>query len=286
MNVFRKITTGVGAVALLCFSFYYTAMAAKFLRGNDELMLEIKSVSTTYETGAIDASFNGDEMIPGLAGQKVDYDKSYSKMKNYGILNESDLVFTSVEPNSSIENVYDKYIVKGNDAKKAVALVFLVTDETYLEEINNILLTNDVPATFFLESNYIKNNKDFVKDLSVTNEIEPLGSSATYDKETILYDVSLIETITDLPAKYCFTKYANSDTLKVCSNYQLQTVRPTILTGNYPLTKIKNNLTNGAIISFDMTSIVRKELSVSINYIRQKGYDFLTLSELLSEEMK
>ena len=132
----------------------------------------------------------------------------------------------------------------------------------------------------------IKNNKDFVKDLSVTNEIEPLGSSATYDKETILYDVSLIETITDLPAKYCFTKYANSDTLKVCSNYQLQTVRPTILTGNYPLTKIKNNLTNGAIISFDMTSIVRKELSVSINYIRQKGYDFLTLSELLSEEMK
>ena len=75
-------------------------------------------------------------------------------------------------------------------------------------------------------------------------------------------------------------------TLKVCSNYQLQTVRPTILTGNYPLTKIKNNLTNGAIISFDMTSIVRKELSVSINYIRQKGYDFLTLSELLSEEMK
>ncbi len=195
-------------------------------------------------------------------------------------------MFTSVEPNSSIENVYDKYIVKGNDAKKAVALVFLVTDETYLEEINNILLTNDVPATFFLESNYIKNNKDFVKDLSVTNEIEPLGSSATYDKETILYDVSLIETITDLPAKYCFTKYANSDTLKICSNYQLQTVRPTILTGNYPLTKIKNNLTNGAIISFDMTSIVRKELSVSINYIRQKGYDFLTLSELLSEEMK
>lgn len=286
MNVFRKITTGVGAVALLCFSFYYTAMAAKFLRGNDELMLEIKSVASTYETGAIDASFNDDEMIPGLAGQKVDYDKSYSKMKNYGILNESDLVFTSVEPNSSIENVYDKYIVKGNDAKKAVALVFLVTDETYLEEINNILLTNDVPATFFLESNYIKNNKDFVKDLSVTNEIEPLGSSATYDKETILYDVSLIETITDLPAKYCFTKYANSDTLKICSNYQLQTVRPTILTGNYPLTKIKNNLTNGAIISFDMTSIVRKELSVSINYIRQKGYDFLTLSELLSEEMK
>lgn len=286
MNVFRKITTGVGAVALLCFSFYYTAMAAKFLRGNDELMLEIKSVASTYETGAIDASFNGDEMIPGLAGQKVDYDKSYSKMKNYGILNELDLVFTSVEPNSSIENVYDKYIVKGNDAKKAVALVFLVTDETYLEEINNILLTNDVPATFFLESNYIKNNKDFVKDLSVTNEIEPLGSSATYDKETILYDVSLIETITDLPAKYCFTKYANSDTLKVCSDYQLQTVRPTILTGNYPLTKIKNNLTNGAIISFDMTSIVRKELSVSINYIRQKGYDFLTLSELLSEEMK
>lgn len=284
--MFRKITTGIGAVALLCFSFYYTALAAKFLRGNDELMLEIKSVASTYETGAIDASFHGDEMIPGLAGQKVDYDKSYSKMKNYGILNESDLVFTSVEPNTSIENVYDKYIVKGNDAKKAVALVFLVTDETYLEEINNILLTNDVPATLFLESNYIKNNKEYVKDLSVTNEIEPLGSAATYDKESILYDISLIETITDLPAKYCFTKYANSDTLKVCSNYQLQTVRPTILTGNYPLTKIKNNLTNGAIISFDMTSIVRKELSVSIHYIRQKGYDFLTLSELLSEEMK
>lgn len=286
MNVFRKITTGIGAIALLCFSFYYTALTAKFLRGNDELMLEIKSVAATYETGAIDASFQGDEMIPGLAGQKVDYDKSYSKMKSYGILNESDLVFTSVEPNSSIANVYDKYIVKGNDAKKAVALVFLVTDETYLKEISNILLTNDVPATLFLESNYIKNNKDFVKELSITNEIEPLGSAATYDTETILYDISLIETITDLPAKYCFTKYANSDTLKVCSNYQLQTVRPTILTGNYPLTKIKNNLTNGAIISFDMTSIVRKELSVSINYIRQKGYSFMTLSELLSEEMK
>lgn len=282
----HKITTGIGAIALLCFSFYYTSMAAKFLRSNDALMLEIKKVATTYETSAIDASFQGEDMIPGMAGQKVDYDKSYSNMKNNGILNESDLVFTSVEPNMSIENRYDKYIVKGNDAKKAVALVFLVTDETYLTEINQILLENDVPATFFLTSDYIKDNQQYVKDLAITNEIEPLGSASTYDKETILYDVSLIETITNLPAKYCFTKYANSDTLNVCSSYQLQTVRPTILTGNYPLTKIKNNLTNGAIISFDMTSIVRKELSVSIHYIRQKGYDFLTLTELLSEETK
>lgn len=282
----KKAITYIGAIIVTLVSFYYTNMVSMMFKNNDELMSSIKSVASNYEEPVYDASFNGDTMIPGLAGKKVNLNKSYNVMKNIGFLSESDLVMTTVAPAVSINNVYDKYIIQGNENIKSVGLVFLVTDSSFLNSILNILKENEVTATIFVETDFAENNKDLIKKLSIDFEIETLGKNATYNKNNMLYDISLIEVLTKIEPKYCFTKYASSDTLNICSNLNMYTVRPTILTGNYPLTKIKNNIKNGAIISFDMTSVVKKELSVSINYIKQKGYKLETLSNLLSEEEK
>ena len=63
----------------------------------------------------------------------------------------------------------------------------------------------------------------------------------------------------------------------------MYTVRPTILTGSYPFSSVKKNLTKGAIIHFDLTPSTVKELSTIISYIHQKGYRIEILSNLLSE---
>ena len=47
---------------------------------------------------------------------------------------------------------------------------------------------------------------------------------------------------------------------------------------------IKEKITNGSIISFDMNNSLEQELPVIINYINSKGYSIVSLPKLLSEE--
>ena len=52
---------------------------------------------------------------------------------------------------------------------------------------------------------------------------------------------------------------------------------------NY-MKNIKEKITNGSIISFDMNNSLEQELPVIINYINSKGYSIVSLPKLLSEE--
>ena len=56
-----------------------------------------------------------------------------------------------------------------------------------------------------------------------------------------------------------------------------------IITSTFPYKEVKNHVTSGSIISFSNSINIIRELPSIINYLNQKGYDLVTLIQLLDE---
>ena len=65
----------------------------------------------------------------------------------------------------------------------------------------------------------------------------------------------------------------------MCSKNKMYTIIPSI---DKSYSDIKSNIKNGSIIMVNNI----KELDVIVNYINSKGYNIVSLGELLSEEIK
>ena len=61
------------------------------------------------------------------------------------------------------------------------------------------------------------------------------------------------------------------------------TIRPIEISDKSPLVDIKKNLNSGSILSLNINSQVRKELSTIIIYIKSKGLEIDTLEKHLLE---
>lgn len=284
--MFKKYTSYLGVLVLALFSFYYTDKAVDIVKRNDPIMKKILSNASNYYIDPVSAIINGDEISSGINGQKVNIEKSYQKMKNINTYNETMLVFDEVIPNVTITNEFDKYIVGGNESKMQVSLVFKVSDNYYIDYVNDILLDKNCLATFFIDGNVVENNMGQVLELSRNgNQIENLGYDGSYSNNKIGWTNNMIASLTDSDTRFCYTDYKNSNIIDLCSKYNMYTVKPTISVDKYPFSTVKNNLNNGSIISFNLNDITIKELPSIISYIKQKGYDIVTLTNLINEEM-
>lgn len=282
----KKYTSYLGVLVLACFSFYYTDKAVDIVKRNDPIMKSIIANEEKFYIDPMSAIIDKDEMMIGMNGKKVNIDKSYQNMKKINSYSESMLVFDEVIPNINLNNNYDKYIISGNLSLSRIALIFKVDDISYIEQINNILLNKGIVSTFFIDGNIIENNMDKVLELASNgNEIENLGYDGTYSIDKFAWTNNMISSLTNQDTKFCYTDYKNSSILDLCSNYKMHTIKPTISITNYPFNTIKRELENGSIISFNLNDTVIKELPAIISYIKQKGYDLVTLEQLINENL-
>lgn len=282
----KKYTSYLGVLVLACFSFYYTDKAVDIVKRNDPIMKNILANSDNYYIDPVSALINGDEITVGMNGKKVNVDKSYQNMKKIDEYDEVMLVFDEVIPDISLINSFDKYIVAGNVSKNQVALVFKVDDSYYVNTVNNILLDKDVLATFFMDGSVVEDNMDQVLEL-VSNgyEIENLGYDGSYNLDRFGWTNNMISALTNEDTKFCYTDYKNSNILDLCSNHNMYTIKPTISVNSYPFSTVKNELESGSIISFNLNETTLKELPSIISYIKQKGFELVTLDELISENL-
>ena len=272
-------------ILLSIFSFYYTNQVINIIRNSDPIMKDIKKNSAKFSKKALDASIEGNYIIPGVNGIKVDNNKSYSKMKNYGKYNENLLVFKEEEPVISVDDVYDKFMVSGNSNKREVSLIFIIRRDDDISSLLNILLQNNVNVTFFMDGLFIENNQDLVKDLVDNNhEVEILSYNGNYQRKYFREVINILEELTNKKANYCYTEYSNKEVLNLCRNLSLHTIIPSINIKKRPYNTVKEELKNGSIISLLNNDYIIGELSTTIKYIKQKGYSIVTLEELLNEE--
>ena len=141
---------------LSVFSMYYTNFSINLLRQKDPIMQEIKEKKANYEEKYIDAKIVDNTIIPGKYGKKVNVNKSYSNMERYGAYNEILTVMEEVKPSISIEDTFDKYIEKGNNTNKNVALIFLYDDN--ISKINGIIQKKHIPINIFIDGIYLEGN--------------------------------------------------------------------------------------------------------------------------------
>lgn len=281
----KRIFQPLLVILLLLFSFYYTEKSIELIRETDPIMAQIKSTTDKYQVKSTNAQVIGDKIIPGKTGQTIDYEESYTKMKQYGTYNEALTTLKEVQPTISVDDYYDKYIVSGNNETKKVALVFKITTTTTPHQIINILKNTTTKATLFIDGLFLENNIDYIKTLQ-DFELELLSYDNKYEEIYFNSSLNYLNSITKKEARYCYSDYDQKEVIELCEKLKLHTILPTIKVGNHPYSKIKEKLTNSAIISIPINQTAEVELPSTINYLKSRGYSLVTLEELLSESLE
>lgn len=280
----KKLVKGFFILLLSLFSFYYTNKSIELVREQDPIMKTIRSTSNKYNTEAVNAKIKDNTIIPGLSGKEIDYNKTYTKMKQYGVYNEILTTLKEVEPTVSIDDYYDKYVISGNPEKKSIALVFKVENKSP-KEIINILKNNEVYATFFIDGYFLENNTKEITSM-MDNELELLSYNKDYDEIFFSSSKDYLESLINKDLKYCFSEEEKEEVINLCQKLKLHTIVPTIQIKKSLYQEIKDNLTNSAIISVPISENTKKELDLTIKYIKSRGYSIETLEELLSENLE
>lgn len=280
----KKFFSFCGAFVLICFSFYYTDSAVDIIKRNDPIMKEIEKANEELQLEPVNAILQDSYIIPGISGTKINLDKSYEKMKNYGSYHSSLLVFEEVIPSITIQNYYDSYIKSANPKDRKVSLIFTLKNTSYLEELLSILSDENVRATFFLDTTIFSSSIDALRLLKFHfHQIESFGENGKYATSILKEDERRLKNIGKYHLSYCFTEQENNEVLSTCKKEKLHTILPSINDVNYPATAIKRNLENGSIIHLTNNNATMRELKASIQYIYQKGYQIVPLEELLQE---
>lgn len=268
-------------IILLLFSFFYTNKSISIIRNQDPLMKEIIKNKNKFEIKSVNAIVKENTIIPGKQGKEVDLEKTYTKMKQYGTYNEALTVLKETKPTISIEDNYDKLITSGNKENKNISLIFKVEKDTNINKLQSILNYHNIQVTFFIDGLYIENNN--INNLS-NHQIELLSYNNTIDEITFSSALSYLSYKTNKSPKYCLED--NNNIINLCKELKLHTIRPTIIIKKDPYKELKNNLSNSSIILVPINNQIYESLSTSILYIKSKGYNFLTLSDLLSENLE
>lgn len=280
----KKLLRPFLIILLVGFSFFYTDKSVDLIRESDPLMKQIKNTNYKYQQEPKNAKIEGDTIVPGITGKEIDYDETYTRMKNYGTYNEALTTLKEIKPDLSIDDIYDKFIISGNEEKKSISLVFKVEETTNINQIVNLLNKENIKATFFIDGIYLEKNYNNLHSL-LSHELEILSYNNTYDPITFASSLSYLSSITNKDAKYCYAEYDNKEVIELCQKFKMHTIIPTIQVKKNPYTEIKDKLTNSAIISIPINNLIIDETKVAIDYLKTKGYTFKTLEDLLSEQI-
>lgn len=278
----KNIIQVLGIVLLFLMSIFYTEEAVVVVRQLDDMMIEINKIKDKYKIEPIDAIITNDSIIPGLEGREVDENKSYLNMKRIGEFNENLLEYKIIKPKISLQNNFQKYIISGNLKKNTVSLLFIVDLEDDVYSIEEILNEKNIKASFFVNEDWIDKNNVALNKLS--NE-HILGVNVKNIEKNFTWINTVIKELNNQKNNYCYLEEKNKDSLNLCSKYKNYTIIPNIVVKNNPLKEVKENLVNGAIISFKINDVVIDELSTIINYISAKGYNIVSLEEHLNEKI-
>ncbi len=228
--------------------FIYSEKTMLVVREYDDIMIKIKEVEKAKEMKPIEATIKNNTIIPGISGYKTDINKSYLKMKEYGKYNENLFVYKKVLPKKILKNNKDKYIISGNTSKKEVSLVLLI-DQKYISKLPDIKL-----------------------NLFPKQKIESTNTRGYYKYDDWLHSTYKANHI---KVEYCFND-------PECFKNNLYVIKTDVINNNY-LLNTKKKLTNGSIITYEVSNEFINQLNLIINYINSKGYKIVYLEELLKE---
>ena len=281
----KKFFSVIGIITLAIVSFIYTDKTIDVAKQFDNVMTTINEVSGDYYVDPIDGIIIDDILfIPGVSGREVDQNKSYKSMRKFGGFNKNLLEYKEIKPQNTLEDNLNKYIISGNKSKNMVSLIFIVSGNTNIDKVLSIVENKDVKVNFFVDGSWVEKNNELLKELiDKKYTIGNLSYNMDYQNSAFSWIDTIIKRMSHEKYGYCYSVEENLDNLKLCAMNKNFTIKPSIVVRKYPLKEIKEQISNGSIISIPINSSVEEELPTIINYINSKGLKIVSLNELLKE---
>jgi len=197
---------------------------------------------------------------------------------------------------------YNEAIYKGNENRPLIALECNVVWGTeYIPPMLDILKEHDVKITFFIGGEWAKDNPDLLKRMAEEgHEIGNHGYSHKHhnslnldgNRKEIMDTEKVIEEVLGIKTRLFAPPYGeyNKTTLQAASSLGYQTIMWSIDTIDWRrdgtdkiIQRVMKNPHNGALILMHPTADTNKALPVIIERMRELGYRFSTVSDVLSD---
>lgn len=250
MKIIFKI---ISTILLFFFSLFYLNKATTFIKMNDQLMQEIKNKEIDYNIKATDAIITDNTMIPGISGKEINLDESFLKMKKINKFNESLLVFNSIKPKVSVEGIYDKVIINGNNNKKRISIILNINNKNLFNNLNTLMEDHNIYTDILTNDNYNLSNTHF-KNIITTNH--------------------------QYQTNYCLTY--NLTISNECIQNHKHTILGYSINNNY-LSETKEELKNGIILVYTFNEYNYYDLNTIIKYLKNNQYNIVPVNELIKE---
>lgn len=273
----KKVIQIIVISLFTCFSFYYTERIVEFSKMQDPIMGRISSLELGDEP--VNGVLTRSTMLVGRSGTSVDVNKSYEQMKRVNEYNENLLEFISVKPSILKKDNLDKYIVGVNTDDRDISLVFSFDSLDRFFDVVNILNNNDVSATFFMDGKLIFDNYDKISGISDKISFGLYGYNSNYNEYSIKYVKGLISEGLSY-SNYCL--YINSSFFSSCISSGINTIKPYFVRSNI-FDFFVNSKENGMIYEIGVSDNNIKDLNSVIMYLKQKGYNIVSIDDLLKE---
>lgn len=281
----KKFFKMIGMLTLAVVSFIYTDKTMEVAKQFDNVNATIKEVSSDYYVDPIDGIIiDNISFIPGVSGKEVDENKSYKNMKKYGSFNKNLLEYKEIKPNNKLEDNLNKYIISGNTTKNMVSLIFIVKENSNIDNILNITENKNVKVDFFVDGKWLENNNELLAEIIDNGyNVGNLSYDLDYQNSAFSWTDTIIKRLSKQKFGYCYSENENQNDLQICAMNKNFTIKPSIMIKSYPLKEIKEQIKKGSIISLPCNKTVEQELPAIINYINSRGLEITTLNKLLKE---
>ncbi len=269
-----KLIKIIGLLCLFCLTFFYTEKVINVTMNQDEIMIKIKELSNSTNYHPTNASIINNTIIPGNVGKYIDEEASYKAMKKIGYFEPSLAIYKDIYPEISIYNNYHKYIIKGNTQNKNISLIYILNNNT-IDNILKIANKYQIKINIFIDSTYLNDNISIIDNIK-NHEIYNYGNNGFYSKDNLIISNNIINHKANNKAIFCLFLEENAQSIENCASNKMFSV---IVNKNDSYNNLKSALYNGRIYLITNT----QELDNVINYILDKGYNIVPLSELITE---
>lgn len=244
-------------IFIVILSFMYTNKVVDYSKINNTILTSIEEYSKENNKYCIEGKINELGIILSFDGKIVDKNKSYSNMKG-NLFNENLIEYKEDDCILNKENNLDKYIISGNEIENNISLVIDIINEKNYKEMINIFEKNEVQYNLLVNDNY---------DDTYTNNL-------LYKGTNIKEFSKRYENI------YC-VQY-KEDILEQCKNRKINSIKIINYIDDNLYQNIKKLLNKGNIYFIKESNKNLNNLEITIKYIKSRGYNIVSVNELLS----
>ena len=244
-------------IFIVILSFMYTDKVVDYSKINNTILTSIEEYSKENNKYCIEGKINEVGIFLSFVGKIVDKNKSYSNMKG-NLFNAKQIEYKEDECILNKENNLDKYIISGNEIENNISIVIDVTNKKYYQNMIEIFNKNQVQYNILVNDNY----------------------DGIYTKN-ILYKGTNIK---DFSKKYenIYCVQYKEDILEECKNKKINSIKIINYINDNLYQNIKKLLNKGNIYFIKESNKNLIDLDITIKYIKSRGYNIVSIDELLS----